>query len=92
MVLPERIELSTSPLPRECSTTELRQRQMQAPDDRIGGMVLPERIELSTSPLPRECSTTELRQLKACASKNQRFQGRRVGKLQLRAGGHCHKA
>jgi hypothetical protein len=24
-VLPERIELSTSPLPRECSTTELRQ-------------------------------------------------------------------
>ncbi len=27
MVLPERIELSTSPLPRECSTTELRQRR-----------------------------------------------------------------
>jgi hypothetical protein len=26
LVLPERIELSTSPLPRECSTTELRQR------------------------------------------------------------------
>ena len=26
MVLPERIELSTSPLPRGCSTTELRQR------------------------------------------------------------------
>src|SRR5579862_3027334 len=26
MVLPEGIELSTSPLPRECSTTELRQR------------------------------------------------------------------
>ena len=25
MVLPERIELSTSPLPMECSTTELRQ-------------------------------------------------------------------
>jgi site-specific DNA recombinase len=25
LVLPERIELSTSPLPRECSTTELRQ-------------------------------------------------------------------
>ena len=25
MVLPERIELSASPLPRECSTTELRQ-------------------------------------------------------------------
>jgi hypothetical protein len=24
-VLPDRIELSTSPLPRECSTTELRQ-------------------------------------------------------------------
>jgi hypothetical protein len=33
MVLPDRIELSTSPLPMECSTTELRQR---APDTRIG--------------------------------------------------------
>ena len=31
MVLPDRIELSTSPLPMECSTTELRQR---APDYR----------------------------------------------------------
>jgi hypothetical protein len=27
MVLPGRIELTTSPLPRECSTTELRQRK-----------------------------------------------------------------
>ena len=27
MVLQERIELSTSPLPRECSTTELRQQR-----------------------------------------------------------------
>ena len=27
LVLPDRIELSTSPLPRECSTTELRQRR-----------------------------------------------------------------
>ena len=27
LVLPEGIELSTSPLPRECSTTELRQRE-----------------------------------------------------------------
>ncbi len=27
MVLPERFELSTSPLPRECSTPELRQRR-----------------------------------------------------------------
>src|ERR1700691_2580401 len=33
LVLPDRIELSTSPLPMECSTTELRQR---APDTRIG--------------------------------------------------------
>jgi hypothetical protein len=33
MVLPDRIELSTSPLPMECSTTELRQ---HAPDTRIG--------------------------------------------------------
>src|SRR5689334_20164736 len=29
MVLPDRIELSTSPLPRECSTTELRQRRIK---------------------------------------------------------------
>src|SRR5262245_23780462 len=29
MVLPDRIELSTSPLPRECSTTELRQRRLK---------------------------------------------------------------
>ena len=28
MVLQERIELSTSPLPRECSTTELLQRRV----------------------------------------------------------------
>ncbi len=31
MVLPERIELSTSPLPRECSTTELRQQDAPIP-------------------------------------------------------------
>jgi hypothetical protein len=30
LVLPERIELSTSPLPRGCSTTELRQQQRAA--------------------------------------------------------------
>ena len=29
MVLPDRIELSTSPLPRECSTTELVQRRSE---------------------------------------------------------------
>jgi hypothetical protein len=29
LVLPDRIELSTSPLPRECSTTELRQQRRQ---------------------------------------------------------------
>ena len=31
MVLPGRIELTTSPLPRECSTTELRQRTFERP-------------------------------------------------------------
>ena len=31
LVLPERIELSTSPLPRECSTTELRQLKKSFP-------------------------------------------------------------
>jgi hypothetical protein len=30
LVLPDRIELSTSPLPRECSTTELRQQEAAA--------------------------------------------------------------
>ena len=34
MVLPEGIELSTSPLPRECSTTELRQRPARNPAPR----------------------------------------------------------
>ena len=37
VVLPERIELSTSPLPRGCSTTELRQR-----DARAGGQGIDE--------------------------------------------------
>ena len=32
MVLQERIELSTSPLPRECSTTELLQRRRHQQD------------------------------------------------------------
>src|SRR4051794_25619354 len=47
MVLPDRIELSTSPLPMECSTTELRQ---HAPDTRIGSKGTPaERPILATS-------------------------------------------
>ena len=44
LVLPDRIELSTSPLPMECSTTELRQ---HAPDirnrpkrPRVSGLIL----------------------------------------------------
>src|ERR1700723_3448466 len=38
MVLPDRIELSTSPLPMECSTTELRQHALGTGtlDQRIG--------------------------------------------------------
>jgi hypothetical protein len=36
MVLPDRIELSTSPLPMECSTTELRQRARIAGIGQIG--------------------------------------------------------
>jgi hypothetical protein len=35
MVLPDRIELSTSPLPRECSTTELRQQTPGLPGGRV---------------------------------------------------------
>ena len=38
LVLPERIELSTSPLPRECSTTELRQRG-SGPGARSGALL-----------------------------------------------------
>ncbi len=44
MVLLERIELSTSPLPRECSTSELQQRRFRAvrccPSDR-GALISP---------------------------------------------------
>jgi hypothetical protein len=36
LVLPDRIELSTSPLPMECSTTELRQHARVARTGRIG--------------------------------------------------------
>ncbi len=36
VVLPVRIELTTSPLPRECSTTELRQRLARDPRKRRG--------------------------------------------------------
>src|SRR5690348_17020920 len=39
MVLPDRIELSTSPLPRECSTTELRQRRVGSRRCNAGGQV-----------------------------------------------------
>lgn len=45
LVLPDRIELSTSPLPRECSTTELRQQASieNRPDKAVrGGRSLPQ--------------------------------------------------
>jgi hypothetical protein len=38
MVLQERIELSTSPLPRECSTTELLQHPGSAAPNEVGGL------------------------------------------------------
>jgi hypothetical protein len=51
MVLPDRIELSTSPLPMECSTTELRQRTPL----RIGQKGLCKaRRSLPQGPLPRK--------------------------------------
>src|SRR5260370_1283138 len=43
LVLPDRIELSTSPLPRECSTTELRQRSRHGRCD--GGANLPQGLQ-----------------------------------------------
>ena len=46
LVLPDRIELSTSPLPMECSTTELRQ---HAPETRIG----PEGLHKAGRSLPQ---------------------------------------
>ena len=50
MVLPEGIELSTSPLPRECSTTELRQ-----PGRHQGiGNLHPEKASAPTKPTRME--------------------------------------
>src|ERR671912_5267 len=48
LVLPDRIELSTSPLPRECSTTELRQRPEAAGLGGAGYAIAPEPVQ----PLP----------------------------------------
>src|SRR4029453_11000798 len=48
VVLPDRIELSTSPLPRECSTTELRQRPEAAGLGGAGDAIAPEPVQ----PLP----------------------------------------
>ena len=48
MVLPDRIELSTSPLPRECSTTELRQRPKAGSLGGAGYAIAPEPVQ----PLP----------------------------------------
>ncbi len=52
MVLPDRIELSTSPLPMECSTTELRQHALGTVtlDQRIGRKGSTERAILATRP------------------------------------------
>jgi hypothetical protein len=63
LVLPDRIELSTSPLPRECSTTELRQharrpnRQESAETTTCGRPVLatsPPLAQAGRSPNPRD--------------------------------------
>jgi hypothetical protein len=51
MVLPDRIELSTSPLPRECSTTELRQR---ARDKESAQLAPASAAVLATSPPPAQ--------------------------------------
>ncbi len=44
LVLSERIELSTSPLPRECSTPELRQLEPTEPGHVAG--VMPQQLKL----------------------------------------------
>lgn len=55
MVLPERFELSTSPLPRECSTPELRQRSAWRGDKATGreckGILRPTRAPSLDAPL-----------------------------------------
>src|SRR5580658_7927275 len=51
LVLPDRIELSTSPLPMECSTTELRQHATAA---RIGQKPRRARRSLPQGPLTRK--------------------------------------
>ena len=51
MVLLEGIELSTSPLPRECSTTELQQRRARLPS-RWGGSVQGNRLGKAPLPVP----------------------------------------
>ena len=58
MVLPDRIELSTSPLPMECSTTELRQHVLGSESAATGG--LPSGPISATSPPPvQACSTRQ---------------------------------
>jgi hypothetical protein len=54
MVLPDRIELSTSPLPRECSTTELRQQASNRESAREGCV---RRAILATSPSVAQATT-----------------------------------
>src|SRR4028119_803140 len=69
MVLRERIELSTSPLPMECSTTELPQHSVTGtvtPPDRLVQHAFKPSItrqNRESPPSSRERSITELRQL-----------------------------
>jgi hypothetical protein len=63
MVLPERLELSTSPLPRECSTTELRQRALPVAHRLSGipkrsggaGRVIPDHVAIASAIWTRAC-------------------------------------
>ena len=72
LVLPDRIELSTSPLPRECSTTELRQRPEAAGLGGAGYAIAPEPVQ----PLP-PAETGVPRQLAAGRRVCLRFRPRR---------------
>lgn len=68
LVLPDRIELSTSPLPMECSTTELRQHapviQESAPRAIKAGRSLPQ----GPSWRKRACEWSEVRQIRPKSS------------------------
>ena len=72
MVLPDRIELSTSPLPMECSTTELRQHVLVKNRAALRG--LPSGAISATSPPPvQACRPRQIDKIGPLARRNRPF-------------------